>query len=86
MDLVLPTTWRGGHRHYRENFHLGVKGPLSVTQVQEELEEFGFECGSAPARLYSGTQRSLFNNIPAALIFGAVHMTFTAHFVKNSTT
>lgn len=84
MDLVLPTTWRGVHRHHGENFHLGFKGPHSVTQVQEELEEFGFECSSAPALLCSGTQCTLFNNIPN-VIFGVVHMIFIACFVKNST-
>lgn len=55
-----------------------------MTQAQEELEEFGFECSSAPALLCSGTQCTLFNNIPN-VIFGVVHMIFIACFVKNST-
>jgi len=68
-----------------KHFHLGVNGPITLTHVQEELQEFGF--GVLFCSLHSsppGSKCSLFNNIQNVLIFGVVHMIFIARFVKHS--
>lgn len=41
MDLVLPTKWKGVHWCYMENVRLRANSPITLTHVQEELEEFG---------------------------------------------